>query len=158
MRKPATSQHPSRSHPVLWRALSTASILPSRCAGLMVRSAHAASLSNTASSRLARSGSVRAAGNNTVSKFGTIFEDSPIKLDKWLCAIWMIVNAKNGESVPMRSLRALGVTQKTAWFMMHRIRLAFAEEVELIASSWAMWKLMKPTSVAKLATCTRTNK
>lgn len=56
-------------------------------------------------------------------KVGTIFEDSPIKLDTWLCAIWMIVNAKNGVS-SYEVARSLGVTQKTAWFMMHRIRLA----------------------------------
>jgi transposase-like protein len=56
-------------------------------------------------------------------KVGTIFEDSPIKLDTWLCAIWMIVNAKNGVS-SYEIHRSLGVTQKTAWFMMHRIRLA----------------------------------
>jgi transposase-like protein len=55
-------------------------------------------------------------------KIGTIFEDSPIGLDKWLAAIWMIANAKNGVSSYEVS-RALGVTQKTAWFMMHRIRL-----------------------------------
>ena len=57
------------------------------------------------------------------AKVGTIFEDSPIKLDKWFCALWMIVSAKNGVSSYEVS-RALGVTQKTAWFMMHRIRLA----------------------------------
>src|SRR5437867_3539520 len=56
-------------------------------------------------------------------KVGTIFEDSPIGLDKWLYAIWMIVNAKNGVS-SYEIHRSLGVTQKTAWFMMHRIRLA----------------------------------
>ena len=56
-------------------------------------------------------------------KVGTIFEDSPISLDKWLCGIWMIVNAKNGVS-SYEIHRSLGVTQKTAWFMMHRIRLA----------------------------------
>lgn len=56
-------------------------------------------------------------------KVGTIFEDSPVSLDKWLCAIWMMVNAKNGVSSYEVS-RALKVTQKTAWFMMHRIRLA----------------------------------
>jgi transposase-like protein len=56
-------------------------------------------------------------------KVGTIFEDSPIGLDKWLAAFWMIVNAKNGISSCELS-RALGVTQKTAWFMLHRIRLA----------------------------------
>lgn len=56
-------------------------------------------------------------------KVGTIFEDSPIGLDKWLCAIWMIANAKNGIS-SYEIHRSLGVTQKTGWFMLHRIRLA----------------------------------
>ncbi|HJP91715.1 MAG TPA: IS1595 family transposase [Pyrinomonadaceae bacterium] len=57
------------------------------------------------------------------AKVGTIFEDSPLGLDKWLAAVWMIVNCKNGISSYEIS-RALGVTQKTAWFMDHRIRLA----------------------------------
>src|SRR3989442_332843 len=57
------------------------------------------------------------------AKVGTIFEDSPIKLDKWLCAIWLLVNAKNGIS-SYELHRSLGVTQKTAWFMLQRIRLA----------------------------------
>lgn len=56
-------------------------------------------------------------------RVGTIFEDSPLPLDKWLCAIWMIVNAKNGIS-SYEIHRAIGVTQKTAWFMLQRIRLA----------------------------------
>jgi transposase-like protein len=56
-------------------------------------------------------------------KVGTIFEDSPIGLDKWLCALWLLVNAKNGIS-SYEIHRALGVTQKTAWFMLQRIRLA----------------------------------
>jgi transposase-like protein len=56
-------------------------------------------------------------------KVGTIFEDSPIGLDKWLCAIWLITNCKNGVS-SYEIHRAIGVTQKTAWFMLHRIRLA----------------------------------
>ena len=56
-------------------------------------------------------------------KTGTIFEDSPIGLDKWLAAMWLIVNCKNGVS-SYEIHRALGVTQKTAWFMDHRIRLA----------------------------------
>ena len=56
-------------------------------------------------------------------KVGTIFEDSALGFDKWLPAFWMIVNAKNGISSCELS-RALGVTQKTAWFMLHRIRLA----------------------------------
>jgi transposase-like protein len=55
-------------------------------------------------------------------KVGTIFEDSPIGLDKWLPAMWLITNAKNGVS-SWEISRALGVSQKTAWFMMHRIRL-----------------------------------
>src|SRR3989442_1156957 len=56
-------------------------------------------------------------------KVGTIFEDSPIPLDKWLPAVWMIVNDKNGIS-SYEVARALGITQKTGWFMLHRIRLA----------------------------------
>jgi transposase-like protein len=60
-------------------------------------------------------------------KVGTIFEDSPIGLDKWLTAMWMIANDKNGIS-SYEVGRGLGVTQKTAWFMMHRIRLALQDE------------------------------
>lgn len=56
-------------------------------------------------------------------KVGTIFEDSPIGLDKWLTAVWLITSAKNGIS-SYEIHRSIGVTQKTAWFMMHRIRLA----------------------------------
>ena len=56
-------------------------------------------------------------------KVGTIFEDSPIGLDKWLCAMWMLANCKNGVS-SYDVARALEVTQKTAWFMLHRIRYA----------------------------------
>jgi hypothetical protein len=57
------------------------------------------------------------------SKVGTIFEDSPLSLDKWFVAIWQIANCKNGVS-SYELARAIGVTQKTAWFMLHRIRLA----------------------------------
>src|SRR5262245_13341298 len=56
-------------------------------------------------------------------KVGTIFEDSPIPLHKWLAAFWLIANAKNGIS-SYEVHRALGITQKSAWHMMHRIRLA----------------------------------
>src|SRR5260221_648444 len=56
-------------------------------------------------------------------KVGTIFEDSALPLAKWLIAIWMIANCKNGVS-SYEIGRALGVTQKSAWFMLHRIRLA----------------------------------
>lgn len=56
-------------------------------------------------------------------KQGTIFEGSPLGFDKWLPAIWLIANSKNGISSHELG-RALGVTQKSAWFMLHRIRLA----------------------------------
>jgi transposase-like protein len=56
-------------------------------------------------------------------KTGTIFEDSPIGLDKWLAALWLVVNCKNGVS-SCEVARDLGVTQKTAWFMNHRLRFA----------------------------------
>lgn len=58
------------------------------------------------------------------AKIGTIFEESPLPFSKWLPAMWLIANAKNGISSCELS-RGLGVTQKTAWFMLHRIRLAF---------------------------------
>ncbi len=57
------------------------------------------------------------------AKVGTIFEDSPLGLNKWLPAVWIITSAKNGVS-SCEIARSLGVTQKTAWFMLHRIRLA----------------------------------
>jgi transposase-like protein len=59
-------------------------------------------------------------------KIGTIFEESPLGFDKWLPAFWMIVNAKNGIS-SCELGRSLGVCQKTAWFMLHRIRLAIQD-------------------------------
>jgi transposase-like protein len=65
----------------------------------------------------------RDCGKQFSAKAGTIFEDSALGFDKWLPAFWMIVNAKNGIS-SCELARALGVTQKTAWFMLHRIRLA----------------------------------
>src|SRR5580700_1710303 len=56
-------------------------------------------------------------------KVGSIFEDSPLGLDKWLCAMWMIANDKNGVS-SYEIARGIGITQKSAWFMLHRIREA----------------------------------
>src|SRR5271154_2225293 len=56
-------------------------------------------------------------------KVGTIFEDSPVGLDKWLCAMWLLANCKNGVSSHEVG-KALKVTQRTAWFMLHRIRYA----------------------------------
>jgi transposase-like protein len=57
------------------------------------------------------------------AKVGTIFEESPLGLDKWFVAVWCITNAKNGIS-SCELARALGVTQKSAWFMLHRVRHA----------------------------------
>ena len=62
-------------------------------------------------------------------KTGTIFEDSPLGLDKWLPTVWMIANCKNGVS-SWEIHRAIGVTQKTAWFMLHRVRLTMQDEKE----------------------------
>jgi transposase-like protein len=61
------------------------------------------------------------------AKVGTIFEDSPLGLDKWILATWMITNCKNGVS-SYEIARNIGVTQKSAWFMLHRIRLAMRDE------------------------------
>lgn len=60
------------------------------------------------------------------AKVGTIFEDSALGYDKWFPAFWMIVNAKNGIS-SCELARAIGVTQKSAWHMLHRIRLALQD-------------------------------
>jgi len=66
-------------------------------------------------------------GKHTSPKFtlktGTIFEDSPLGLDKWLAALWLLVNAKNGIS-SCEIARSIGITQKSAWFMAHRLRFA----------------------------------
>src|SRR5438552_18137081 len=56
-------------------------------------------------------------------KVGTIFEDSPIPLQKWLPAVWVLISCKNGIS-SHEIHRHLGVSQKSAWFMLHRLRLA----------------------------------
>jgi transposase-like protein len=76
---------------------------------------------------LAKAKLYRCYGDHPKQKFslkvGTVFEDSPIPLEKWLPAVWLVVNCKNGISSYELS-RALGVTQKSGWFMLHRIRLA----------------------------------
>jgi transposase-like protein len=59
-------------------------------------------------------------------KTGTIFEESPLGIDKWLTAMWILVNSKNGVS-SWEVSRTLGVTQKSAWFMMHRLRSALQD-------------------------------
>jgi transposase-like protein len=60
-------------------------------------------------------------------KVGTIFEDSPLGLDKWMTAFWMLVNCKNGVS-SCEIARSLGITQKSAWFMLQRLRLATQDD------------------------------
>ncbi len=61
------------------------------------------------------------------SKVGTVFEDSPIPLEKWLPVMWMLANCRNGVS-SCEIARTIGVTQKSAWFMLHRIRLAMQKK------------------------------
>ena len=77
----------------------------------------------------------RCYGNHPKQKFslkvGTVFEDSPIPLEKWLLASWMLVNCRNGVS-SYEIHRAIGVTQKSAWFMLHRIRLAMQQDKGLM--------------------------
>lgn len=61
-------------------------------------------------------------------KTGTVMEDSPLGLDKWLPAMWLVASNRNG--ISSRELRrALGVTQKTAWFLLHRVRLAMQDDL-----------------------------
>jgi len=60
-------------------------------------------------------------------KVGTVMEDSAVSLDKWLTAMWMILNCKNGVS-SCEIARVVRVTQKSAWFMLHRIRLSMQDE------------------------------
>jgi len=84
-------------------------------------------------------------------KVGTIFEDSAVGLEKWLPALWLLTTCKNGIS-SYELARALGVTQKTAWFMLSRLRLA---SKRVTAANWrGTSKPTKPSSAARPATCT----
>lgn len=76
-------------------------------------------------------------------KVGTIFEDSPISLTKWLPVMWMIANCRNGVS-SYEVHRAIGVTQKSAWFMLHRIRLAMQSK------SWMVGKIGGPGNTVEV--------
>jgi len=89
-------------------------------------------------------------------KTGTIFEDSPIPLEKWLPAVWMLLNCKNGIS-SWELHRALGVTQKTAWFMFHRIRLAAQSKTfnKLHRPGSRPLRLMKRLLAASSPSCTK---
>ena len=88
-------------------------------------------------------------------KTGTIFEDSPLGLEKWLPALWLVVNCKNGIS-SCELARDLGVTQKTAWFMAHRLRFALTDGGFALLSrcSRAKSRLMRLSLAAKPVTCT----
>lgn len=66
-------------------------------------------------------------------KVGTVFEDSPLGLDKWLTTLWMIVNCKNGIS-SYEVAAAIGVTQKSAWFMLQRLRKALQDDDKTMLS------------------------
>ena len=87
-------------------------------------------------------------------KTGTVFEDSPIALDKWIVAVWQVVNCKNGIS-SWEIHRALGVTQKTAWFMLHRIRLAMQDDLSAgsLDQKDTKSRSTKPSSAGKFGTC-----
>jgi transposase-like protein len=66
-------------------------------------------------------------GSQFSIKVGTIFEDSALPLDKWLMAMWMIANCKNGIS-SHEIAKTVGITQKSAWHMLHRVRLAMKDD------------------------------
>jgi transposase-like protein len=89
---------------------------------------------------LAKANVYRCYGNHPKQKFslkvGTIFEDSPLPLSKWLPAAWLISNCKNGIS-SYELARALGVTQKSAWHMLHRLREAMTDETGKIGGGSA---------------------
>src|SRR5262249_19889822 len=85
-------------------------------------------------------------------KVGTIFEDSAVGLEKWLPALWLLTNCKNGIS-SYELARALGVTQKTAWFMLSRLPLALQSEHG--GKLTTRLSATRPSSAAKRATCTR---
>lgn len=68
------------------------------------------------------------------AKIGTVMEDSAIPLEKWLPVMWMLSNCRNGVS-SCEIARTIGVTQKSAWFMLHRIRLAM-QNGSLIENEW----------------------
>ncbi|MGC2450450.1 MAG: IS1595 family transposase [Candidatus Sulfotelmatobacter sp.] len=92
-------------------------------------------------------------------KVNTIFEDSPLGLDKWMMGFWMLVNCKNGVS-SMEIHRALGITQKSAWFMLQRLRAALHNRTFGSTSNSVVqipnWKRTRRLSVERRRTCTRT--
>jgi HKD family nuclease/transposase-like protein len=83
------------------------------------------------------------------AKVGTIFEDSPISLDKWLITIWMVANAKNKIS-SFGLHRFFGITQKSTWFMLHRIQLAMQAEENKINKNEHKTEFERFRDLAKL--------
>ena len=82
-------------------------------------------------------------------------EDSPIGLDKWMTAIWMLANCKNGIS-SYELGKTLGIRQNSAWFMLHRIREAM-KDTALTSLAWVVRsKSTRPSSARILERCTRT--
>lgn len=93
--------------------------------------------------------------NQFSAKVGTVMEDSPIGLDKWLAAMWMVANCKNGVS-SWEVHRSLGITQKTAWFLLHRIRLAMGQDTSEPMGGEGPLRLMRRSLDLTHARCTLT--
>ena len=88
-------------------------------------------------------------------KIGTVMEDSPIGLDKWMVAIWMLANCKNGIS-SYELAKVLGVRQNSAWFMLHRIREAMKDtRTHKFGSAAVLSRAMKRLSARTPGRCTR---
>ena len=81
-------------------------------------------------------------------KTGTVMEDSPIGLEKWLPVFWLLCNCKNGIS-SYELHRALGVTQKSAWFMLHRIREGMKN------GNLSRWATPAPSKSTRLSSAAR---
>ena len=88
-------------------------------------------------------------------KVGTIFEDSPLGLDKWMYAYWLVCNSKNGIS-SCELARSIGITQKSAWHMLHRIRKTLHEDNSVKLSDEV--EADEYSSTVKPATCTLAKK
>jgi transposase-like protein len=86
-------------------------------------------------------------------KIGTVMEDSPVPLNKWLTVLWLIANCKNGVS-SYEIKRHIEVTQKTAWFMLHRARLALQKGSTVkLGRNGSEVEVTKPSSAGSPAIC-----
>ena len=91
-------------------------------------------LSKTKKGTVRRLWNCGSCGKQFTAKIGTIFAESPLPLSKWLPALWLVTNAKNGIS-SCELARALKITQKSAWFMGHRIRTAIQRGGGIVRSN-----------------------